>query len=139
MAVGERLFVGHVGDSRAYIRKQDGSLVQLTRDHSLVSRLIEVGQLAEEDAIHHPQRNVLYRAIGQPDELTVDVVTRSLAPGDRLLLCSDGLWNMVADQTTREIAGSAEPQAACAALVAAANAAGGNDNISVVIAELMVD
>lgn len=136
MVVGGRLFVGHVGDSRAYLRKDDGTLVQLTRDHSFVNRLIEVGQLSAEDALDHPKRNVLYRAIGQPEDLDVDVITRALKSGERLLLCSDGLWNLVSDDAIGEMAGMADPQAACEALVDAANAAGGTDNVSVVIVEL---
>ncbi|MBN1248914.1 MAG: serine/threonine-protein phosphatase [Anaerolineae bacterium] len=136
MVVGGRLFIGHVGDSRAYVRRADGSLVKLTRDHTFVNRLIEVGQITAEDAVQHPQRNVLYRAIGQPEDLEVDVVTRSLAHGDRLLLCSDGLWNLLPDKAISDLASLADPQAACDALVDAANAAGGIDNISVVLVEL---
>jgi PPM family protein phosphatase len=139
MVVGGRLFIGHVGDSRAYIRRADGGMVTLTTDHSLVNRLIEIGQLSADEAADHPQRNVLYRAIGQPEALEVDVVTYPFASGDRLLLCSDGLWNLVPDAEISEMAGMSDPQSGCDALVEAANAAGGIDNISVVLVALTLD
>lgn len=139
MVLGGRLFIGHVGDSRAYIRKAGGDLVALTKDHSLVNRLIEIGQLSADEAADHPQRNVLYRAIGQPESLDVDVVTYPFASGDRLLLCSDGLWNLVSDAEISEMAGASDLQSGCDALVEAANAAGGIDNISVVLVALTLD
>ncbi len=136
MILGDRLFVGHVGDSRAYLLRVGQPARQLTKDHSLVNRLIEMGQLTEEEAAVHPQRNVLYRAIGQGATLEVDVFTYALEPGDRLLLCSDGLWGAVDEaEIWRLIQEAPTPQQACVQLVAAANAAGGNDNISVVLVE----
>lgn len=136
MILGDRLFMGHVGDSRAYLLRIEQPARQLTKDHSLVNRLMEMGQLTEEEAAIHPQRNVLYRAIGQGPTLEIDVFTYALEPGDRLLLCSDGLWGAVGEaEIWRLIQESPTPQQACAQLVAAANAAGGNDNISVVLVE----
>lgn len=137
MVLGDRLFVGHVGDSRAYLLRVEQPVRQLTRDHSLVNRLMEMGQLTEEEAAIHPQRNVLYRAIGQGATLEIDVFTHALEPGDRLLLCSDGLWGTVEEaEIWRLIQAAATPQQACAQLVEAANAAGGNDNITVVLVEV---
>jgi serine/threonine protein phosphatase PrpC len=136
MILGDRLFVGHVGDSRAYLLRVNQPARQLTKDHSLVNRLMEMGQLTEEEAAIHPQRNVLYRAIGQGATLEVDVFTYALEPGDRLLLCSDGLWGMVDEAEIWRLVQEAEtPRQACVQLVDAANAAGGNDNISVVLVE----
>lgn len=136
MILGDRLFIGHVGDSRAYLLRSGQIARQLTRDHSLVNRLMEMGQLTMEEAAVHPQRNVLYRAIGQGATLEVDVSTYALEPGDRLLLCSDGLWGLLDEaEIWRLVQEAATPQQACAQLVAAANAAGGNDNITVVLVE----
>ena len=137
MVIGSRLFIGHVGDSRAYLLREGASPRRLTRDHSFVSRLIEMGQLSEKEALIHPQRNVLYRAIGQPDGLEVDVSTYALRNGDRLLICSDGLWNMVDESEIRStLASVPDPQNACSRLIDAANAAGGTDNVTVVYAEV---
>jgi len=137
MVVGSRLFVGHVGDSRAYLLRGADALRVLTQDHSLVRRLVEVGQLTEAEAAVHPQRNVLYRAVGQPDTLDVDVTTLPLEPGDQLLLCSDGLWNMVGEAEIQSVVASCgDAQTACEKLVEAANAAGGEDNITVVLVRM---
>ena len=137
MVLGDRLFIGHVGDSRAYFLRMGQPPRQLTKDHSLVNRLMEMGQLTEAEAAVHPQRNVLYRAIGQAGILEVDVLTYALEPGDRLLLCSDGLWGLLEeDEMWRVVGRASTPRRACTQLVDAANAAGGNDNISVVLVEV---
>ncbi len=137
MILEDRLFIGHVGDSRAYLLRAGQSPKQLTKDHSLVNRLMEMGQLTEDEAAVHPQRNVLYRAIGQGGALEIDVSTYALTPGDRLLLCSDGLWGFVEEsEIWRLIQQASTPQQACVQLVEAANAAGGNDNITVVLTEI---
>jgi protein phosphatase len=132
--MGNLVYIAHVGDSRAYLITQDG-IEQITRDHSLVQRLIELDQLTPEDAIEHPQRNVLYRAIGQSESLDVDAITRQIPPGGYLLLCSDGLWNLVGKEEIQEIVlqHSGSNQAACEALVGLANERGGPDNITVVL------
>lgn len=137
LVLGSRLFIGHVGDSRAYLLRRDVPPKRLTRDHSFVDRLIEMGQLSEEEALVHPQRNVLYRAIGQTDGLEVDVTTSALQDGDRLFFCSDGLWNMMDESAIWHILSeTSEPQEACARLVDAANTAGGNDNVTVVYTQV---
>jgi protein phosphatase len=131
--LGHQVTVGHVGDSRAYVLK-DGDVRPITRDHSLVKRLEELGQLRPEEAEVHPQRNVLYRAIGQGANLEVDVFTLPIPRDANMLLCSDGLWGVVPDQEIKRIVHAAEtPQLACERLIDAANAAGGPDNISAVL------
>jgi PPM family protein phosphatase len=139
MVAGSRLFVGHVGDSRAYLLRGIDAPRVLTQDHSLVRRLVEVGQLTEAEAVVHPERSVLYRAIGQPEALDVDVSTLPLASGDQILLCSDGLWNMVDEAEIQSVITSSEDaQTACERLVEAANAAGGEDNITVVLVKMNI-
>ena len=132
----DRIFLGHVGDSRAYLLR-DGELRALTEDHSLVQRMVREGRLTPEQAEIHPQRSVLTRALGIDDDLEVDQATVEVTDGDRLLLCSDGLTTMVADEDIRKIlAGTDHPQAASQALVEAANAAGGQDNITTVVLDV---
>ncbi len=136
LVIGEQVVMSHVGDSRAYIITPDG-FEQITRDHSLVQRLQELGQLSAAEAAVHPQRNVLYRAVGQGEGLEVDVDTRRLPSGSVLLLCSDGLWGLVPDEQMQALVRqSPNPQAACEALVAAANNAGGPDNITAVMIQV---
>ncbi|HMM28441.1 MAG TPA: protein phosphatase 2C domain-containing protein [Aggregatilineaceae bacterium] len=134
--IGDLAYIAHVGDSRVY-QITDGGIEQITRDHSLVQRLIELDQLTPEEAAEHPQRNVLYRAIGQNETLDVDAITRRLPPRSRLLLCSDGLWNLVPEETIREIsARHSSPQEVCDRLVSLANERGGPDNISVIVVQI---
>jgi protein phosphatase len=134
--IGDLAYVVHVGDSRVYLITKDG-IEQITRDHSLVQRLIELGQLTQEEAGVHNQRNVLYRALGQSDQLEVDALTRRLPPNSRLMLCSDGLWNMVNEQEVIEIAMKhSNPQEACDKLVALANTHGGTDNITAILLQI---
>jgi len=135
---GNGVCTGHVGDSRGYLINNQG-IQPLTTDHSLVERLIETGQISREEARRHPQRNVIYRTMGDKAKLEVDTASYSFNPGDRLLLCSDGLNGMVEDEMMRQIVmeGSTSPQEACDLLVQAANAAGGDDNITVVILEMV--
>ena len=136
LLIGEQMVLAHVGDSRAYLSLPD-SLEQLSRDHSLVQRLQELGQLSAAEAAVHPQRNVLYRAVGQGDGLEVDVEAHRLPPGGTLLLCSDGLWGLVPNDRIQTLMREAPNlQAACEALVAAANAAGGPDNITALMVQL---
>lgn len=136
LVLGEQVVLSHVGDSRAYIITPD-TFEQVTRDHSLVQRLKELGQITADEAAVHPQRSVLYKAVGQGEDLEVDVISRRLPPGSALLLCSDGLWGPVPDhkilETVRHVS---NPQAVCETLVAAANAAGGPDNITAVMVQL---
>jgi protein phosphatase len=134
--ISDLAYIVHVGDSRAYLITRDG-LEQLTRDHSLVARLIELDQLRPEEVADHHQKNVLYRALGQSDNLEVDAVTRRLPPNSRLLICSDGLWNQVEDDEILEIVLSHDnPQEACDKLVALANTRGGTDNITTILLQI---
>jgi serine/threonine protein phosphatase PrpC len=132
-----KAYITHVGDSRAYLIKTHG-IQQLTLDHSLVEQLIVTNQITREEARFHPQRNVIYRTIGDTPKIEVEVATNLLSVGDYLLLCSDGLTGMLNDQTILKIVLEASsPQAACDALVDAANTAGGEDNVSVVIVQIV--
>ncbi|WP_370650088.1 PP2C family serine/threonine-protein phosphatase [Oscillochloris sp. ZM17-4] len=130
---GDRAIVGNVGDSRTYLYRE-GKLRRISKDHSLVMRLVELGQIADEDIYTHPQRNAVLRSLGDKSNVEVDVFSERLRPDDALLLCSDGQWEMTRDaEMERILARDADPQAICEALVAAANQAGGEDNISVVL------
>ena len=132
--------IGHVGDSRGY-RLRDGQLEQVTTDHSLVAELVESGVLTPEEAERHPQRSAITRALGTEPAVEADVFTLDALPGDVFLLCSDGLSDMLSEDQIAaaiETAGR-DPTAAGEALVAAANARGGEDNITVLLFELVVD
>jgi PPM family protein phosphatase len=132
--------IGHVGDSRAYLLR-GGELEQLTTDHSLVAELVQSGVLTPEEAERHPQRSAITRALGTEASVEVDTFTVDGSPGDLFLLCSDGLPVMVAEediQAAIEGAGR-DPSRSADALVAAANAAGGEDNVTVVLFELVDD
>jgi protein phosphatase len=134
--IGDLAYIAHVGDSRVYFIQRD-KIEQLTRDHSLVQRLIELDQLTEEEAADHPQKNVLYRALGQNDAIEVDTLTRRLPPHTRILLCSDGLWNQVSDDEILDIVNmNTNPQEACRKLVSMANTRGGLDNVTVILLQL---
>ncbi len=138
LVIGQQVTLAHVGDSRAYSVYQDGRITPLTRDHSLVKRLEELGQLTPAEVAEHPQRNVLYRAIGQGDVLEPDIVTVPFPKDGYLMLCSDGLWGVVEDEEMQSIvARAASLESACNTLVNAANAAGGPDNISVVLVKMI--
>ncbi|MCA9866146.1 MAG: Stp1/IreP family PP2C-type Ser/Thr phosphatase [Anaerolineae bacterium] len=136
VVVGDQAYIAHVGDSRAY-RVNAGGIVRLTVDHSLVESLVSARQISPEEARHHPQSNVIYRTIGDHPQVVVDLKSLRLLPGDRLLLCSDGLSGMLTDEMIRaEIMAAEAPQSACVGLVDAANEAGGEDNCSVILIEL---
>ena len=135
LVINQRACLAHVGDSRAYLYYNQ-QLKQVTRDHSYVDKLVELGQLTVEAAAVHPQRNVLYRAVGQGDQLEIDIHMIDLLPGSRLLLCCDGLWGMLPDSTIQTIlASNHTPQQTCDELIAAANEAGGKDNITAIVIE----
>lgn len=131
------LDIGHVGDSRAYLLR-DGTLQQLTRDHSYVADLIAAGKLTPEEAESHPYRSVLTRAVGLDSTVEVDSYGLLLQFGDRILLCSDGLTSMVSDGPLSEILDrqGSPPATTADALVTAANDAGGIDNITVVVIDV---
>ena len=138
LILGQQLTIGHVGDSRAYMVYTDHRIEAITRDHSLVRRLEELGQITSAEAAVHPQRNVLYRALGQGDTLEADIITTPFPAGGYLVLCSDGLWGVLSDDEIRkQVLEAPNIQRACQNLVAAANAAGGPDNISVIIAQYL--
>lgn len=130
--------IGHVGDSRAYVLRGD-SLEQLTTDHSLVAELVESGILTPEEAERHPQRSAITRALGTEPTVDVDAFTIEAAPGDLFLICSDGLSTMVADEEVVSAIESAgrDPAHAAKALIAAANARGGEDNVTAVLFEIV--
>jgi serine/threonine protein phosphatase PrpC len=133
LVLGPRAYFAHVGDSRAYVVTEEG-LDQITHDHSLVDRLVELGQLTRDEAAIHPQKNVLYRAVGQSGLLEVDTPVCTIPHGERLLLCSDGLWSIVSEAEMLNIVTTAPSlQAACESLVAAANRAGGPDNVTAIL------
>lgn len=130
--------IGHVGDSRAYLLR-DGGLEQLTTDHSLVAELVQSGVLTPEEAERHPQRSAITRALGTEPSVDVETHTVEGRPGDLYLVCSDGVPVMLADdEIFAAIDGSGrDPETAAEALVEAANARGGEDNITVVLFELV--
>ncbi len=133
MFEGRRLHVAHVGDSRAYLLR-NGELSQLTTDHTLVQHLIDEGELTPEEAAEHPQRSVITRAIGVSDQVEVDSLTITLEGDDQLVLCSDGLTGPVNDaEIARFVLGEDDPDTAVSKLIEAANAAGGPDNITIVL------
>ena len=131
-----RAHIAHVGDSRAY-RFHDGTLERITTDHSLVGRMVEEGRLTADEAEHHPQRNIVTRALGVDSDVEVDLLTVDLTEGDRVLLCSDGLSAMTDRARIEEILRS-EPDAQAAAdkLVEVANDSGGEDNITVILVDI---
>lgn len=134
--IGDLAYIAHVGDSRMYLLTKD-SIERLTRDHSLVQRLIELDQITPAEAAEHPNKNMLYRALGQNDGVEVDTLTRRLPPKSHLLLCSDGLWNLVDDKDIADVVRqTANPQEACNKLIAMANKRGGNDNVTALLLQM---
>jgi len=125
--------VANVGDSRTYLWRDD-ALQQITRDHSLVASLVAAGALEPDAVYNHEQKAMIYRSIGEADDLLVDTFSLSLRPDDRLLLCSDGLWEMVRDEgLAAALRAEADPQAVCDRLLDEANRAGGEDNVSALV------
>ncbi len=138
LVLGERITLAHVGDSRAYLIKGDGTMQAVTKDHSLVGRLIELGQITEEEAAVHPQRNVLYRALGQSEPFEPDLDIQTFPRPGYLMICSDGLWGVVPEKEMRRIIlNTPSLPDACQQLTAAANDAGGPDNISVILVQYL--
>lgn len=137
LVLGEQIVLAHVGDSRAYMVDPEGKMTTLTRDHSLVRRLEELGQISHEEAAMHPQRNVLYRALGQGEPFDPDIKSMQLPENGHLLICSDGLWGVVTEEEmSRIITTSDTLEHACQGLIDAANAAGGPDNITAILIRL---
>lgn len=133
---GEYLYVGHTGDTRAYLIR-GGSIRQLTDDHSLVGELVRKGSLTESEAMQHPQRNVITHALGLEPEARVDVFKERAESGDRVVVCSDGLTGLVsAEEIMNTVLAGTDLNAAVSQLVAMSNERGGYDNITVVVADI---
>ena len=128
--------IAHIGDSRAYLLR-DGELRQVTEDHTVAAEYVAQGQLSPEEAASHPQRHMLLRTLGLTRFVNVDEVSIDLEPGDRLLLCSDGLTEMVKDAVIGKILADGSPDEVVWNLVETANDAGGVDNITVVVVEAL--
>ncbi len=136
LIIGDTATVANVGDSRTYLWR-GGLLRQITRDHSLVASLVQAGMLKPEETRAHPQRNQVYRTLGVKPDVEVDIFTETLQRGDQLILCSDGLWEMVDDAgIARTVARARTPQEACHALIQQANKAGGEDNVTVIVVKM---
>ncbi len=137
LVMGNNAYIAHIGDTRAYIFKQN-ELKQITTDHSLAQRLEEIGQASPAEIAH--VQNVLYRAIGQGSTIEIDTYIQHLPSGSSLLLCSDGLWGLVENDILKEIMDSStSPQQACERLVAKANENGGRDNITVIVVTMGIE
>jgi len=131
--IDDAVLLAHVGDSRAYLLRA-GALRQLTEDHTLVNRMVKAGEITADEADVHPHRNVLTRALGTEPDVDVDEDEVALMDGDRLLLCSDGLFGMVTeDQIQAILENEPDPQHAADRLIRAANRAGGVDNITALV------
>ena len=136
LTIDTMAYIANVGDSRVYLLNQ-GQLRQMTNDHSLVASLVAAGEITPEEVYTHPRRNIITRYLGMQPDIEVDLFTEELHPGDSLLLCSDGLWEMVRNNEIQEAAIKAdEAQSACERLVKLANQNGGVDNVSVIMVKV---
>src|SRR6266571_7470053 len=135
LIVDTTAYVAHVGDSRFYLYREPGGLSQITHDHSLVAALVTAGTIQPEDIYTHPMRNLIYRCLGEKASVEVDACAVQLVAGDILLFCTDGLWEMVRDQQIAAILASPtpDPSQTAHALLQAALAGGGADNVSVIV------
>ncbi len=133
MGVGDYAYILNVGDSRTYMVR-GGQIYQLTNDHSLVGQLVAGGLISPDEVYTHPQRSQIFRSLGDKLNVQVDIFKQQLHPGDILLSCSDGLWEMVRNPQIESILNNApDPQVACTQLLEAANTNGGEDNVSAVV------
>lgn len=136
LILSDRMYIANIGDSRCYIW-HEGELRQITSDHSLVQALVDCGDITPEEARTHPKKNVITRALGVEDEVRCDVFTVEHCKGDKLLLCSDGLSNMVTDETMMiELSRSVSPEDTARVLLSHAVEEGAPDNITVILAQL---
>ncbi|MBQ3022862.1 MAG: Stp1/IreP family PP2C-type Ser/Thr phosphatase [Clostridia bacterium] len=136
LATKNKLYIAHIGDSRVYKISKGGVIKKLTCDHSLVQFMLESGTITPEEAVDHPQKNVILRALGISDKIEPDVFQDKISPCDVILLCSDGLTNMLDEETVAKAAISEDtPSEIAKKLIGLANEAGGRDNITVVIAK----
>ncbi len=136
MLVLSKIFIGHVGDSRAYLLK-DNKAFQITQDHSLVAELVRNGSITESEAKIHPQRNIITRALGTEENIIVDLYTLDIEKNNIIILCTDGLSNLVNMDEVKEIVeGSKSVEDGCQNLISLANERGGYDNITVLIIKM---
>jgi len=135
---GKWAVIANIGDSRTYLLR-DQKLQQITKDHSLVASLVERGQIQPDEIFTHPQRNLIYRSLGNETNVEVDTFLQALKSGDYLILCSDGLWEMIQDEKviTRIVLDEKSLEDACLQLITAANDAGGEDNIGIVLVKIL--
>jgi PPM family protein phosphatase len=134
LIIGEQVTIGHIGDSRIYFLYADGRFQKLSKDHSLVQRMVDLEEITEQEAATHPQRNVLLKALGQTESVFPDIQTYPLPKDGYLLLCSDGLWGVVREpELLATIQSGEDPVIVCQRLVKSANEHGGPDNISVIL------
>ena len=137
---GDNVYLGHVGDSRAYLVRDGGFIEQVTEDHSVVAQLLKAGAITPQEAVHHPYRNVITRCLGMQMDVEADIGVVQWKIGDRLLLCTDGLSGLVSDDEMAKMATEHEDlQDACQKMLDLAMARGGYDNITVVMAEYVVE
>ncbi len=129
------IYIANVGDSRAYYIRE-GKIQQITEDHSLVSEQVKAGMISANDARAHKLKNIITRSVGYQEEVDIDVLKKEVRPGDKILLCSDGLSNLVEDREIEEIVDKYDLQEACEKLINAANGRGGDDNITVVLLQV---
>ena len=137
--VGYYAYIANVGDSRLYVSDSHG-LIQITRDHSWIAELVRRGELSKEEAMDHPGKNIITRAVGTAPEVNIDFFDVELEEGNKILMCSDGLSNMVRDDVMQEILQASENiEESAEKMVQQANENGGKDNISVIIIEPFTD
>jgi serine/threonine protein phosphatase PrpC len=130
-----KVYIANVGDSRAY-RVRDGQIMQMTKDHSLVGEQMRAGMMTEEEARGSRLKNIITRSVGFQDDVDADVDIRVVRPGDRFLLCSDGLSNLLSDDEIRDVILTNDLEPACRRLIDVANERGGDDNITIVLTEV---
>ena len=136
LVLGRQLHVANIGDSRAYLLRRD-TIRQLTEDHSFVTELVKLGRISEEEAINHPQRNIVTRALGTQPNVEADFYEEAIQPGDTVILCTDGLWGEVSEEEMMQmVTQPLNPKEMAGKLVALANQRGGPDNITVIVLQI---